>query len=104
MTTLDYRAVWLSASSVDVERAYFVRISDVMAGAFPYAEPIVLIDGESADQHPTCRVLELVDTPALPEHAPNLRAAVPLFVVDVRCAWEYEAARTAVIVRDLRRG
>jgi hypothetical protein len=102
MTTLEYRAVQMSTISVQLERAYFVRTSDVMSGAFPYAEPVVLIDAESVDRHPLCRGLEVVDTPGCPEDAPTLRAALPLFVVDMQLAWEYEAARPAAILRDLR--
>lgn len=102
MTTLEYRAVAEPVSSVNAERAYFVRTSDVMSGAFPYAEPVVLVQPDFAARHPMCRVLEIVETPASAELAPPLRAALPLFVVDMDTAWEYGAARPAIIVRDLR--
>ena len=100
MTTLDYRAV--AVTIANVERAYFVRAGDVLTGAFPYAEPVVLVDEKWANLHPTCRVLEVVDTPGTPELAPTLSVALPLFPVDMRLAWEFESARPAVIVRDLR--
>lgn len=102
MTTLYYRAVRLATTTVKVERAYFIRASDVVTGAFPYAEPVVLVDENWVDSQPTCRVLEVVDTPVSPELVPTLGVALPLFTVDMRSAWEYESARPAVIVRDLR--
>jgi len=102
MTTLDYRAVVSSTTSAKIERAYFVRASDVLMGAFFYAEPVVLVDEKWADLHPACRVLEIVDTPAAPELAPRLSVALPLFPVEMSLAWVYEAVRPAVIGRDLR--
>jgi hypothetical protein len=103
MTTLEYRAVCRNASSASTERAYFVRTSDVMSGAFPYAEPVVLVQPDFAARHPMCRALEIVEAPASPALAPPLRAALPLFILDMHAAYEYEAARPAIIVRDLRR-
>jgi hypothetical protein len=50
-----------------------------------------------------CRALEIVEAPASPALAPPLRAALPLFILDMHAAYEYEAARPAIIVRDLRR-
>jgi hypothetical protein len=102
MTTLDYRAVALTSTLAKVERVYFVRASDLLTGAFPYAEPVVLVDEKWANRHPTCRIIEVVDTPGAPELVPTLSVALPLFPVEMRLAWEYEAARPAVIVRDLR--
>jgi hypothetical protein len=102
MTTLDCRAVVLTTTSAKVERAYFVRASDVSTGIFPYAEPIVLVDEKWASVHPACRVLEIVDPPVAPELAPSLSVALPLFPVEMSLAWVYEAARPAVIGRDLR--
>ena len=69
-----------------LERASFVHFAHIMSGAFPYAEPVVLVDREVADQHPICRALEVVDPPAVPEAASALHRALPLFVIDLSCA------------------
>lgn len=84
------------------ERAYLVRRADVMCGAYPCAEPVVLVDLALAHRHPGVRVLELVSPPPTPEQAPSLATAIPIFVIDMREAMLYEGARPAVVVRDDR--
>jgi hypothetical protein len=101
--TLDYTTVDVTSTSTSVERAYFVDTAEIMSGAYPYAEPVVLLHPAQADQHPFSRALEVVETPASEQQAPASHAALPLFVVAMDVAWQYEAARPAVIVRDLRR-
>jgi hypothetical protein len=73
-----------------------------MAGDYPFAEPVVLVDRSLAHRYPCVRWLEIVDAPADPVAAPPVSVALPVFLLDAREAMFFEGVRPATIVRDLR--
>jgi hypothetical protein len=79
------------------ERVFFVSRRDLLLRNYPLAEPVVLIDTALAHRYVGVRELEVLDDPA---GAPG--DVLPVFAINQREALLYDAARPAVIVRDLR--
>jgi len=90
------------ATAPSAETVYFVPRRDILAGSYPLAEPVLLVDADLADQYVGVRELVVAETPAQPEQAPHLTEALPVFAIDWREAANCEGVRVAVVAQDVR--
>jgi hypothetical protein len=90
------------ASAPSAETVYFAPRRDILAGNYPLAEPVLLVDADFADQYVGVRELLVAESPAQPDQAPHPADALPIFAIDWHEAANYEGVRVAVVAQDVR--
>jgi hypothetical protein len=84
------------------ERVYFVPRWEALAGSYPLAEPVLLVDPQGAHRYVGVRQLHVCESPLRPEVTPRPAEALPVFEINWREAAAFEYLPLALIAEDGR--